>query len=74
METGGKPKAGFAPFPQALEVRPEFPHFPQSDGTGGAGGFPSFALRKVSIFSAKDRIRLALTMLYLSKTACVLCR
>lgn len=27
---GGKPKAGFPPFPQALEIPPGFPHFPPS--------------------------------------------
>lgn len=31
---GGKPKAGFPPFPQALEIPPGFPHFPQSDDDG----------------------------------------
>ena len=27
---GGKPKTGFPPFPQALEIPPGFPHFPPS--------------------------------------------
>ena len=31
---GGKPKIGFPPFPQALEIPSGFPHFPQSDGDG----------------------------------------
>jgi putative transposase len=30
----GKPKAGFPPFPQALEIPSGFPHFPQSEGDG----------------------------------------
>jgi len=30
--SGGKPKAGFPPLPQALEIPPGFPHFPQRDG------------------------------------------
>ncbi len=29
---GGKPKAGFPPFPQALEIPSGFPHFPEGDG------------------------------------------
>lgn len=30
--SGGKPKAGFPPLPQALEIPSGFPHFPQHDG------------------------------------------
>src|SRR5690242_18921319 len=32
--SGGEPKAGFPPYPQALEISPGFPYFPPSGHDG----------------------------------------